>query len=346
MTAHSSHATGSDSVTVSVVVVTFDSAAEIADCLASVTAARGDIPLELVVVDNASSDQSATIASQAQPDILMINPRNVGFARAVNQAIRRSSGQYVLLLNPDATLGDRALARLVGFLESHPSSAAVGPQVRSANGEIVRSCRTFPSLLTVACQVTGLAHRFPASRIFGAVTLSFWDYASERRVDYATGACLLLRRAALDEVGLLDESYFMYVEEMDLCWRFWQAGWTVDFTPTARALHLGGRSVSQVRQEHGYEPLLLREYYAGQIRFQRKYRHPGDLLAWRLLISGSNLVGAAIASSRVLLRLLTRNSATRRQAMTRLRRSLLVTRLAWGPGAGGNYALTEEDKPV
>jgi GT2 family glycosyltransferase len=327
--------------TVSIIVVTYNSAAEIEDCLASANAARGELNLELIVVDNASSDPSAAIAADARPEILLTNPENVGFARAVNQAIRISSGTFVLLLNPDAVLDTRALTNLLRFLESHPRSAAVGPQVRRADGQIVRSCRTFPSVLTTSAQVTGLANRLPASRVFGAGTLSYWDYASERSVDYATGACLLLRRAALDEVGLLDEAYFMYAEEMDLCWRFWQAGWTVDFTPTAKVVHHEGRSAARVWQEHGYGPLLLRSYYASQIRFWRKHRHPGSLLAWRLLVSSSSLVGAVREGSRVIVCILTGTKTAEHQVRARLGRSLLVARLAWGPaGSSENTAAT------
>ena len=209
---------------VSVVIVTYNGLDELGECLDSVDGSRAECGLELVVVDNHSVDGTVEALRARPPDALVENDSNLGFATAVNQGIRAASGQYILLLNPDARLNPGALRALVGFLDSHPSAAAVGPRITGANGALVRSCRVFPSLAVILARDTGLSDRFPRHPVFGAPTLSFWGYDSDRQVDYASGACLLLRRQAIEAVGLLDEGYFMYGEEMDLCWRLWRRG--------------------------------------------------------------------------------------------------------------------------
>jgi hypothetical protein len=310
---------------VTVVVVTFNSADVLAECLERVMDEASTCQIEIIVVDNNSQDDSVAIARSHATIEVLENSRNVGFASAVNQAILRSHGTYVLLLNPDATLCPGALGALVAFLDEHPRAAIVGPKIIDSGGRLVRSCRTFPSITTVVSHVTGLASRFPQHHVFGAESLTYWDYATDRLVDYASGACLLIRRAALDQVGLLDEAYFMYVEEMDLSWRMRDAGWQVWFTPSAIASHHGGRSASKVKQSHGYEPLLLHAYYSGQVRFWRRYRGELALLAWRVLTSGSSLIRVA----RLLPVAFAWRAKHRHDACRQLRRPLLVARLAW-----------------
>jgi len=315
---------------VTVVIVTFQSAEELPDCLASLRAATGDLTSEVVLVDNASGDRSPEIAREAGVTQVIANRENVGFARAVNQAIRVARGRSILLLNPDTVLAANAVSVLVRLLDDHPKAGAVAPRTRNECGQLVRSCRAFPSLTGLVAQVTGLAWRFPNHRVFGAETLTYWDYACERTVDYASGACLLLRKTALDEVGTFDEAYFMYVEEMDLSLRLWKAGWEVWFTPRAEVTHRGGRSASKVKQAHGFEPLLLEAYYSGQIRFWRRYRGQPSLLAWRAITAGSQLVRAGRWGLKGLLA----TGAARDAALQRVRRSVVVARLALGREAG------------
>jgi GT2 family glycosyltransferase len=318
---------------VTVVVVTFRSADELPGCLASIRAAAGDLAVEVVVVDNASDDRSAAIAREAGATEVIANRENLGFARAVNQAIAVSRGRSILLLNPDCILAAEAVRVLAKFLDDHPKAGAVAPRTRDGLGQLVRSCRAFPSVTSLLARVTGLARRFPTHHVFGAETLTYWDYASERPVDYASGACLLLRKAALDQVGTFDEAYFMYVEEMDLSWRLWRAGWEVWFTPFAEVSHQGGRSAAKVKQAHGFEPLLLEAYYSGQIRFWRRYRGELSLLVWRAIVAGSQLAPAA----RWVLKGLVASGAARDAAFNRVRRAVIVARLVLGREAG-SYA--------
>ena len=264
----------------------------------------------------------------------MENDSNLGFATAVNQGIRAASGQYILLLNPDARLNPGALRALVGFLDSHPSAAAVGPRITGANGALVRSCRVFPSLAVILARDTGLSDRFPRHPVFGAPTLSFWGYDSDRQVDYASGACLLLRRQAIEAVGLLDEGYFMYGEEMDLCWRLWRRGWAVWFTPSASIQHTGGRSAAKVQQPHGREPLLLRSYYYSQARFLVKNRSVALYVIWWILVFSKSVA----ASAAYLLAAAFSAPELRGLRLRSARRTIYVARLLLGLGPGAARA--------
>jgi GT2 family glycosyltransferase len=318
---------------ISVIVVTYNSAEDLSACLGSVQLARMEATIEVIVIDNASDDDSVGVAAEHRSDYLECNERNRGFAAAVNQGLRRARGRYVLLLNPDAHLRPGAMRALADFLEAHPGAAAVGPRILDASGRVTRSCRAFPSLSTVLAHLTGLDSRFPRSRRFGAATLSAWDYASERAVDYASGAALLLRRTAVEDVGGLDEGYFLYGEELDLCWRLGRRGWAVFYTPAAAIVHAGGKSAATVpradgaARDRGDNRLWLEPYYAAQIRFFRRHRGEVQLLAWRLLVSTTHLAAAARATARAIFTRRSHSPELRSSA----RLSLRIARLAWGP---------------
>ena len=249
----------------SVVVVSFNTRALLADCLASVFAAPGPV-LEVWVVDNASSDGSREMVARDFPDVKVIaNAENLGFARANNLALERAAGRHVLLLNSDTRVLEDALARLVEFLDQHADVGACGPRLLNADLSLQRSGREFPGLGAAAIALLPLP---AALRAMFASPTERRDHDAIAEVDDLTGAALCVRRAALDQVGMLDPGFFFFGEDVDLCWRLAHAGWRRCYVPQARVVHvLAG---SHARRSDRTRYLTQRAY----VRLLRKHR-PG-----------------------------------------------------------------------
>lgn len=224
----------------SVVIVTWNSAAYIGPCLDALRADT-DASLECFVVDNASSDDTAAIVRREYPWATLIETgRNRGFAAANNLALRQARGRYLLLLNPDTELRPGALAALRAALERHPRAAAVGPRLVNGDGSLQFSTYRLPTPATIGWEYFLRDARRPDDARAGRYAAA--DYARERPAEGLLGACILLRQEAVDEVGLLDERFVMYCEEVDWCLRLRRAGWDVWYTPAATVVHHGGRS--------------------------------------------------------------------------------------------------------
>lgn len=248
---------GKESLALTVVVVTWNSSGPLVNCLRALDAERMVISLELFVVDNASTNGSTDVARQVAPWAQVIeNHNNRGFAAANNQALTQAQDRYVALLNPDAEILDHALASLVRYMDKVPDVGAAGPMILTPSGEVdFRCARRFPILWAEFCEVSGLTRRFPRHRLFSGASMGHWDHRDPRDVDALSGACMVVRREALDQVGLLDEGFFMYSEDTELCFRLKRAGWRVVYWPEARVRHWGGYSTSQVRDAMGVETL-------------------------------------------------------------------------------------------
>jgi N-acetylglucosaminyl-diphospho-decaprenol L-rhamnosyltransferase len=232
-----------------VVVVNHNAGAFLERCVASVFAAVGGIELEVVVVDNGSTDGSAHVAATAHPNVRLIEQDNRGFAAGVNIGIRATTAPFVFVLNPDAEVFQGTLDAFVKLAEERPRAGAIGPLVRNSDGTVYASGRHVPSI------GTAVGHAFlgpflPNNRFTRAYRQSGWDRSSEREVDWISGSAMLLRRSALDEVGLLDERFFLYAEEVDLFKRLRDAGWSVLHTPALEVLHEGGVSTGHSRRMH------------------------------------------------------------------------------------------------
>lgn len=249
---------------VSVVIVSWNTRALTTVCLASLPAAAGRATWDAWVVDNASSDDSVAAIRAGFPAVHVIaNDTNVGFAAANNQGIRACTGRYVLLLNSDTVATPGSLEAMVTFADAHPRAGVVGPRLENPDGSFQTGPTPFPSLWTEVLSVTGIGRR-----------LTFRGYPSRREAasltaqptDYVVGACMLARREAIDQVGVLDEGYFMYSEEPDWCWRMRQAGWDTWFTPGSVITHFGGQSTRQVREA------MLVALYRSKVRFFRLHR--------------------------------------------------------------------------
>jgi GT2 family glycosyltransferase len=251
---------------VSTVIVNWNTCGILRDCLASLYANTANITFKVIVVDNASSDGSVDMIKSEFPQVeLIVNAENRGFAAANNQAIAVGKGRYVLLLNSDTVVLDGALDKIVAFADSHPEAGIVTCRALNKDRTLQPTCFMFPSVLNMFLWAICLARLFPTSRFFGRERMTWWDRNDVREVDVATGCFMLVRREAMDQIGLLDERFFMYGEETDWCYRFRKAGWKILFTPDAEIIHLGGASTGQVRME------MALEYVASISLFFKKH---------------------------------------------------------------------------
>ena len=234
----------------SIVIVSWNTRDILRDCLRSVCDDAGPVSCEIIVVDNASADDSVEMVRREFPHVRLIeNVENRGFASANNQGIAVATGRYVLLLNSDTIVLDGAIAKTVAFADAHPDAAVVGCRALNADHTLQPTCFMFPSLFNMLLSSTYLYRLWPQSRLFGREQMTWWHRDDAREVDVVTGCFMLVRREALEQVGIMDEQFFMYGEETDWCYRFKKAGWKVLFMPVAEIVHLGGQSSKRVRVE-------------------------------------------------------------------------------------------------
>jgi GT2 family glycosyltransferase len=235
-----------DTLDVSIIIVNWNTRDILRGCLWSVYEQTQDISFEVIVVDNASSDDSSTMIKKEFPQVVFIeNTENRGFAAANNQGMKIAKGRYVLLLNPDTIVLDGAIQKTTVFADQSPEAAVVGIRNDRPDGSLTKNCFQFASVQNLIIYSLGLHRVFANSRFFGRERLSWWDHLTTREVDVVAGCYMLVRRSAIDQVGMMDETYFMYGEEMDWCWRFQQAGWKILYYPDARIIHYGGMSAAQ-----------------------------------------------------------------------------------------------------
>ena len=248
----------------SIIIVSWNTCDILAQCLTSILNEMNRAPhlsAETWVVDNASTDDSIRMLPQQFPWVRSIaNRENVGFAQASNQAIRQSVGRYVLLLNPDTEVLPGALQTLVDFLQKHPEAGAVGPLILNPDSTLQSSCNPMPTLWREFWRLMCLDALLPQS-IYREEN---WDRTLAHKVEVIQGNCLLINREVMLDIGLLDERYFMFTEEVDLCYRLLQQGWPVYWLPTARIIHYGGQSTRQVARE------MFMELYRSKLLFFRK----------------------------------------------------------------------------
>ncbi len=254
---------------VSVVVVTWNAAGHFDQCLESVA---GN---ETIVVDNCSSDGTAALVRERFPDVRVIQQDNRGMGGGNNTGIRAGGGRYVFVLNSDAWIEKAGLERLVAFADAHPRAAVVGPRLVNPDGSLQRSVRGEPTLWRLATEYLFLRKLAPRAELLNAFYGGGFAHDIPRQVESLQGAALLVRREAIDEVGLFDESFFMFSEETDWLARFREAGWQVWFTPVAEVVHLGGAS-------HGGR--LYAENLRGILRFLDKHKGRREASRARLLL--------------------------------------------------------------
>jgi O-antigen biosynthesis protein len=250
-------------------------------CLHSVSAAISGIEAEIFVVDNASVDGSVKMVKEKFPEVICIsNPDNPGFAKANNQAIRQSKGEYVLLLNPDTIVETDTFSRIILFMDSHTDAGGLGVKMVDGTGQFLpESKRGLPTPIVAFYKIFGFSRLFPKSKTFNKYHLGYLDKEQTHQVDILAGAFMLMRKSVLDEIGLLDESFFMYGEDIDLSYRIIKAGYHNYYFPDARIIHYKGESTKKGSLNYVFV------FYNAMIIFARKHFSAKNARVFSFLIN-------------------------------------------------------------
>lgn len=228
-------------IDVSFAIVNHNRRAILEECLKAIFENAGSIRFEILVVDNASSDGSVEMVREQFPSVeVIVNEQNRGRAAATNQAIRESKGRYVFVLDNDAVVLPDTLQEMVRFMDEHPRVGVLGCRLLKPDGGLEPSCRALPTLRTLLFRALHLDRLLPGNRVTGAAVMSYWGHDSVCEVEVVAGACMLVRREVVEQVGLMDEQFVFYAEEADWCYRIKQGGWEIYFTPNAEIIHYGG----------------------------------------------------------------------------------------------------------
>ena len=252
----------------SIIIVNYNTRELLRRCLCSIFSQATEMDFEVFVVDNASTDGSREMLEQEFPQVKKIYfHENRGFSAANNEAIKQTAGEYVLLLNSDTDVADGAIWKTVAFMQQRPEASIVGCKLLNADETLQPSCRSFPSVWNIFSESFFLYLLFKRSWLFGGYYMSYFDHESIREVDVVMGAFMLIRKTVFETIGLFDETYFMYAEETDFCYRAHKAGFKTFFFPGASIIHLGGGSTHENQEFyarlHASLILFLRKHYTG-----------------------------------------------------------------------------------
>ncbi len=277
---------------ISVIIVNYNVKYYLAQCLYSLRRALRGIDAEVIVVDNDSKDGSLPYLERTHPWVRYVEAGcNLGFSKANNLAIRESRGEYVLLLNPDTVVGEHVIGEALQFMDAHPKAGGVGVRMLNADGsDAMESRRGIPTPSAAFWKMVGLCHRYPSSRRFARYYMSWLPWDCPAQIEIMSGAFCLMRKRTLDEVGLLDEDFFMYGEDIDLSYRIVQSGWENWYLPL-RILHYKGESTQKTSFRY------VTVFYKAMLIFVRKhFRHFSRLMFFPLqmaiyLKAFSSLVG-------------------------------------------------------
>ena len=259
----------------SIAIVNWNTRELLYNCLESIISYPPECPFNIIVVDNASSDGSSEMIRERFPQVCLIdNQENAGFARATNQAIKTTDSKYILLLNPDTVILPDALQNLVEFMETNPGAGAAGSRVLNPDGSLQTSCYVAPTLSHEFFRLFHLSRLVP----YSAYQMKNWNTSFPRSVDIIQGDCLMVRKSALDQVGPLDESFFIYSEDVDLCYRLQRASWGLYWVPEAQVIHYGGQSTRQVAAE------MFLQLYQSKLMFMRKHHGKAAGTTYKFLL--------------------------------------------------------------
>jgi len=266
-------------IELSIIIVTFNNETEIGVCIEAIAQSEGINECEIIVIDNHSQDRSPEVIQQKFKTIpnerfhsrLIRNSKNIGFTKAINQGLKICRGRYILLLNPDTRVAVGALRTMMQYFEKHQCIGLVAPQLRYPDGEIQASCRRFPHRRDVIFHILGLSYLFPQSQFFNHWKMAGFNHAEQAEVDQPQGACLMTQRAALEDVGLLDEQFPMFFSDVDWCKRFKAKAWRIIFTPEAQVVHRKGSSVHRDRGK-----MILSSHKSFYDYFRKYERRPMD----------------------------------------------------------------------
>jgi GT2 family glycosyltransferase len=267
----------------SIVIVSWNVREDLRECLQSLLREEGSRlesgEIEIIVVDNASTDGTAEMVNLEFPQVkLLVNSQNLGYTKANNIGINHSRGKYILLLNPDTIVHQGALQALIDCAESHPEAGIIGAKLLNPDGSVQRSARSFPDIGAGLFRNTFLGRLFPNNPFVRRYLLTDFGYDEVREVDWVSGAAMLVRRDLIERIGSLDERFWAYCEDVDLCWRAWQAGYKVLFCPNAVITHKVGRSSDQ-----RLVPSLIQHHKSMWLFYLKNYRHRYPLLLFPLI---------------------------------------------------------------
>ena len=268
-------------IELSIIIVNFNVKEYLRNTLLSLYETDKRINIEVIVVDNASTDQSADMVRKEFPDVMLIeNEINVGFAKGNNIALKKCSGKYILLINPDTIVRKDTLSKMIDFFKITPDCGAAGCKVLNPDKSLQLACRRgFPTPFTAFSKLTGLSTLFTNSRLFGRYNLTYLDPEETNVVDAISGSFMMIRRNAYEQVGILDEDFFLYGEDIDWCYRIKQKGWKIYYYPETEIIHFKGKS-------SGKGPVNAeKEFYRSMILFVEKHYNNKIYILWMLKFS-------------------------------------------------------------
>jgi hypothetical protein len=260
-------ATSRDGIILSIVVLNYNVKDFLENQLQSLRRASEGLSVETFVVDNASVDDSVDMVRARFPDVrLIVNDQNLGFSKGNNQVLRQCRGRYILMINPDTLVQEDTLTKMIEFMDAHPKAGAASCKVLNSDGSLQLTCkRSFPTPWVAFTKIAGLSQWFPKSRLFGRYNLTYLDENEIHAVEAIAGSFMFLRREVLDTAGYLDETFFMYGEDLDWCYRIWEAGWKIYYVPTTSIIHYKGESTSR----SGFDD--IRAFYEAMLIFVEKH---------------------------------------------------------------------------
>lgn len=269
---------------ISIVIVNWNVRDYLRRCLTSVYKFTQDLEFEVFVVDNNSSDGSQAMVREDFPRARLIaSPVNLGFARGNNLALGRCRGRYIIILNPDTELVDNGFKEMALFMEANPFVSVLAPRLIYPDGSLQRSCRNFPTVLMDFWESLYLNEAFPESNVFNRYLMGMWEHNEPRDVDQPYGACLMIRDEVLKKIGFFDGRFFMYYDEVDLCYRIKKAGGRIYYLPSVKVIHHSNKSSNQVS--------LKCECYKAKSRLMFFKKHYGILAVAALFFNLSLRAG-------------------------------------------------------
>ncbi len=268
----------------SILILNYQSKGLLKQCLRGIASAAISLSHEIIVIDNDSHDGSAAMVAQEFPSVQLIaSPVNGGYAAGNNLGLLAAQGSSVLLLNPDIAVYPGAIEKMVAFLDSHPDAAVVGPKLVNPDGSVQMSCYRFPDPLIPILRRTPLGRfGFARDRLRRYLMLD-WDHRETRLVDWVLGACFLVRLSAIEHIGLLDERFFLYFEDVDWCRRFWEAGYTIYYYPEAQLTHYHQRLSAENPGLKGIFSATTRIHIFSGFQYFRKYGFDNHTLSHETL---------------------------------------------------------------
>lgn len=264
-------------IDLSVVILTYNSSLYIEECFKSLLKELPDKKTEIIIIENNSTDNTLSLLENIinstipeKIDVKLIkNDRNNGYAQAINQGLEISSGKQILLLQPDVVMLANSLSKLLKVLEEDPKIGMAAPQFQYPDGKIQPSCRRFPNYWSVINEALGLTLLFPKNKSLNRWKMGDFDHTYRREVDQPMAACVLLKRNILDDVGLMDEQFVMFFNDVDWCKRIKEIGWKIIFAPEAEVIHILGGSVNQMRSR-----MILYSHVGFYLYFEKHFRKP------------------------------------------------------------------------